>query len=204
MKIKILFFIALAFPLLMCTSTRPKIRVGGYYFKYKGREYRIRSVTPNFVDGYNILTLEEGDEVLLKGIDKEQDGILDIVTIGDITLQQARDIYDHGIKFGKKRGYIKMESVAREFHTTIGNSNCFLVSYVLALGEIYNKLIIEDMSFGEVIIIDENADGNLDQIKKGPQEMERYQRLYRLVLNNGLRSRDIVKFKGKYIVDIRK
>lgn len=57
--IAIRFFIAsfIFLILLNCSSTRPVIEIGGYSFSCKGKEYRIESVTPSTMEGYNVLAV---------------------------------------------------------------------------------------------------------------------------------------------------
>ena len=83
--------------LINCGPTRPKIEIGGYDFKYEGKTYRIESIAPNFMEGYNTLILKEDDRIVLKATDKEQDGILDVVDIGELSLEKAKEIYQEGL-----------------------------------------------------------------------------------------------------------
>lgn len=186
--------------LINCGPTRPKIEIGGYDFKYEGKTYRIESIAPNFMEGYNTLILKEDDRIVLKATDKEQDGILDVVDIGELSLEKAKEIYQEGLDAGERRGYIRKKSIAREYQTTIDRKDYILATYILALGEIYNKLVIRDHFYREFILLDREADGILDEIEKGEEKLGYYQQLYRRVLNNGLREGRIVKPDGKYLV----
>jgi len=186
--------------LINCGPTRPKIEIGGYDFKYEGKTYRIESIAPNFMEGYNTLILKEDDRIVLKATDKEQDGILDVVDIGELSLEKAKEIYQEGLDAGERRGYLRKKSIAREYQTTIDRKDYILATYILALGEIYNKLVIRDHFYREFILLDREADGILDEIEKGEEKLGYYQQLYRRVLNNGLREGRIVKPDGKYLV----
>lgn len=186
--------------LINCGPTRPKIEIGGYDFEYEGKTYRIESIAPNFMEGYNTLILKEDDRIVLKATDKEQDGILDVVDIGELSLEKAKEIYQEGLDAGERRGYIRKKSIAREYQTTIDRKDYILATYILALGEIYNKLVIRDHFYREFILLDREADGILDEIEKGEEKLGYYQQLYRRVLNNGLREGRIVKPDGKYLV----
>lgn len=189
--------------ILGCGARRPVIEVGGYFFDFEGKTYRIDSVTPNFLEGYNILILREGEQLVIKGLDKEQDGVLDELTIGDISLEKAKEIYREGILEGKRRGYIRVRSIAREFRTVIDSNRYILVTYILALGEIYNKLTIE-YSFGEdTVVVDSEADGILDRVEMGDKSLGHYQKIYRMVLGRGIKDGDVVKTDGMYIVELK-
>ena len=189
--------------LLGCGSVRPKIEIGGYEFVYQGVIYRIESVAPNFAEGYNILLLKDEDRIVLKAIDREQDGVLDKVDIGDLTLEAARDIYLEGLAAGERLGKIKKKTIKRDFRTAMDRSDITLVTYILALGEIYNKLIVMDYQYNESVIIDRDADGIIDKIEKGDDSKANYQRLYNRVLNQGQKVGKIERIEGRYIVVVQ-
>jgi hypothetical protein len=186
-----------------CRTFGPKVEIGGYGFSYEGREYRIESVTPSYSEGYNILSLRDGDNLVLKGIDKEQDGQLDELLVGRISLDEARKIYREGILEGERRGYLRKRTFAREYKTTDSINDYILATYILATGEVYNKLTINRKhSFGDsVTVFDQDADGQLDRIESGFESLSTYQKYYDEVLDRGLKDRKIVKSGKGYIVE---
>jgi hypothetical protein len=186
------------------TVSGPKVEIGGYSFLFDGREYRIESVTPNYSEGYNILSLRDGDRLLLKGIDKEQDGKLDELVAGSIPLEEANAIYCEGIREGDERGYLKKRTFAREYKTTDPIYSYVLATYVLALGEIYNKLTISNKQIFQetAILVDQEADGQLDRIDHGLDSIQHYQKLYQEVLNRGMKENKIVRSGKRFLVVI--
>ena len=190
----------LLFLCMRCDRNRLKIEVGGYDFMYKGVMYTIESVTPNFLEGYNLLTRREGERIVLRGIDKEQDGVLDEVAIGNLSLEEAAVIYDQGIKAGEERGYVKTRSFTREFITRIGNDQMVLATYLLALGDIYNKLQIVNERGERAVAVDMGSDGRLDRVEMGDLDLERFQTFYEAVLTKGLNLQKIKDDEGLYIV----
>ena len=62
-------------------------RVGGFSYNYEGKMYSIESLTPESREGYNYLIQKENDKLVLRAIDKEQDGILDKLLVGNISLE---------------------------------------------------------------------------------------------------------------------
>ena len=186
-----------------CRTTGPKVEIGGYGFSYKGREYRIESVTPSYSEGYNILSLREGDNLEVKGIDKEQDGTLDELLVGRIPLDEAKKIYHEGILEGERRGYLRKRTFAREYKTSDSLNEFVLATYILATGEVYNKLTLsKKQSFGDAsIVVDQDADGQIDRIEQGFEALSSYQRLYNDVLERGLKDRKIVKSGKRFIVE---
>jgi hypothetical protein len=186
-----------------CRTSGPKVEIGGYGFSYGGREYRIESVTPSYSEGYNILTLREGDDLVVKGIDKEQDGQLDELLVGKITLAEARTIYREGILEGERRGYLRKRTFAREFKASDPMNEYVLATYILATGEVYNKLTISGKQvFGSPdVVFDSEADGQIDRIEQGFGSLSGYQKLYDEVLERGLKDRRIVKSGKRFIVE---
>ena len=186
-----------------CRTFGPKVEIGGYSFNYEGREYRIESVTPNYSEGYNILSLRDGDKLVLKGIDKEQDGQLDELLVGKISLDGARTIYHEGILEGERRGYLRKRTFAREYKTTDPLNDYILATYILATGEVYNRLTLSrKQSFGESsVVFDQEADGQIDRVESGFESLDTYQKYYGEVLERGLRDRKIVKSGKRFIVE---
>ncbi|MBN2029107.1 hypothetical protein JW824_02585 [bacterium] len=186
---------------IACKTSHPVIRLGGYSFEFEGKHYHIESVTPNYVEGYNIITRRDGDILLFRAVDKEQDGILDELTVGNMSLEQAQKIYQAGILEGEERGYIRKRTFAREYRTSIGGDRFILATYILALGDIYNKLFYYEIMRGvEVEILDLQADGIIDRVENGNKDLGVYQTIYRDIIDRGLRYGHVQLINGQYIV----
>lgn len=195
--------VAVAFFLLPeCRSGRPVVEIGGYTFPYQGKEYRIESVTPNTMEGYNILTRKENDELVLKAIDKEQDGVIDEIVAGAVSLDEANAIYQEGIREGGRRGFIKNRSLAREYRTSDARAEYVLATYVLVMGGVYNRLTIIERRFvyTEASVVDSDADGMLDLIEKGLGTLGGYQKIYRQILEHGMHENKVIKTERQYLV----
>jgi hypothetical protein len=190
MRRKSIIALAFAAGWMGCAPSGPKVEIGGYTFTYDGREYRIESVTPSYSEGYNILTQREGERLRVKGIDKEQDGQLDELSIGDISLDAARNIYREGILF------------AREYRTSDSFYQYELATYILATGEIYNKLTLSKIQafLDASVLIDQDADGQIDRIEKGFGTLSEYQKLYGNLLEKGMREQKITLKAKRYLV----
>jgi len=185
-----------------CTKRGNIVEVGGYSFTYKGMEYRIQSVTPTLSEGYNILSQRENDKLVLKAIDKEQDGILDEVSAGNLSLNEADEIYHVGIAEGERLGYIKKRTFAREYRYQDDLRTYLLATYVLAFGDTYNKLTVIDRTIFKAneVVIDKDADGKLDEVQEGIESLGFYQKYYDLIIERGMRINRIRKINGKIIV----
>jgi hypothetical protein len=197
-------FSPVMFALLLC-GCRPRgpvIEFGGYMFHYMGKEYRIESVTPDYMEGYNVLTRRVKDELVLKALDKDQDGTLDEIVAGDVTFEEAGRIYGEGLKEGERRHLIRTRPMTREYRTSDALSNCVLTTYVLALGDIYNKLtVVQFQNFqNPTVLVDSNADGNLDLVEKGPGTAALFQPLYQQVIDKAKHENKLIVSGNKFIV----
>lgn len=185
-----------------CAGARPVIEIGGYNFEFEGRTYRIESVNPSSGVGYNVLSVKEGDRNVALGLDRDQDGFLDGIVEGEISLQRARVIYNAGISEGERLGRIKSKVLTQEYRTVVGQHTCILVTYELAIGDVFNRLTLVNTYYApvEAILLDQGADGQLDLIEQGEREMEYYQSIYDQVIENGLTYGKVAKIQGKYQV----
>jgi hypothetical protein len=188
--------------LASCAAARPVIEIGGYYFESGGATYRIQSVNPTSKVGYNILALKEEDRDVVLGLDYDQDGVLDGVVEGQLSLREASRIYGEGIAEGERRGIVRSRVQTQEFRTVINQYTYVLVTYHLAVGDVFNKLTIltEYYAPEEAILLDLGADGKLDTVEKGDRDLEHYQTLYEQVLRRGLQFGRVVKAGGLYHV----
>ena len=122
--------------------------------------------------------------------------------MGDMTLDEAREVYREGILEGERRGYLKKRTFAREYRTSDSFYDYELATYILATGEIYNKLtLMKKQAFLETsVVIDQDADGQIDRIEKGFGTVSEYQRLYGNLLDRGLREQKVSLREKRYIV----
>jgi len=185
------------------TTTTPKTEVGGYKFTYNGREYFIRSISPKSQIGYNMLILKENDKIVIDAIDRNQDGTIDKVVVGDISVEDAQKIYIAGLSIGKDKGSVRERYMKSSTYETSDTRNDYILqTFNLAIGDIYNILTIKNkkMKYTSIVVLDTNSDGRLDKMKSGKGDLDYYQNLYGFVLNQGVKEGRIVKSNGKYLV----
>jgi hypothetical protein len=185
-----------------CRPRGPVIEFGGYSFRCEGKEYRIESVTPDYMEGYNVLTRRIKDELVMKALDKDQDGVLDEIVSGDVTVDEAGRIYKEGLKEGERRHLIKTRPNTREYRTSDVLSDCVLITYILALGDIYNKFTVSQFKNfqNSTVLLDSDADGKLDLVEKGPGTIASFQSLYNQIIDKARRENKLIVSNGKYIV----
>ena len=190
---------------LVFLGCRPKgavIELGGYSFSYRGKTYKIESVTPNYMEGYNILSRREGENLVFKAIDKDQNAVIDQVIMGNFPLEEANRIYEAGIAEGERRGYIRTRTFAREYQYSDALNEYLVATYVLAVGEVYNRLtVVQKRPFhSESVTVDADADGHLDRIESGIGTLSTYQKVYQQVLEHGMGVNKIVRSNKRFLV----
>jgi len=170
-------------------------------FSHEGKDYKIMGFSPEETQGYNLLILDDGNDILIKCIDKQQDGILDEVIIGDISLDKANKIYKDEILTAVSNGTIT-QKYFENYYITSNKKNMFeLRTYVLADGDIYNifavKPINDDVTY---ILRDLLADGSLDYFEEGEGDLKLFQSFYDEVMQKGIHNEKILVLKGTYHV----
>jgi hypothetical protein len=166
-----------------------------------GNEYSIMSFSHEDVTGYNVLVREENDKVILKSIDKQQDGELDEILEGNISLVDANKIYSEALTVAKERGMLKKLYFERYYNFSDKIYDYEIRSYILAQGDNYNLFAVKEKAINNIIIIiDEKADGLLDNFQQGSGDIIKFQALYEEVLRQGIVSNRVVNVDKVYFV----
>lgn len=166
-----------------------------------GNEYTIMSFLSDDAVGYNILMREENDKVIIKSIDKQQDGELDEVLEGDISLAEASKIYADGLAAAKEKGMLTERNFERFYNFSDKTYDYEIRTYILVQGDNYNLFAVKEKGFNNIIIIvDEKADGSLDDFQQGSGDIIKFQALYEEVLRQGIVSNRVVNVDKVYFV----
>ena len=166
-----------------------------------GNEYSIMSYLSNDATGYNILMREENDKIIIKSIDKQQDGKLDEVLEGDLSLADASKIYADGLEAAKEMGMLKEKDFERFYNFSDKIYDYEIRTYILVQGDNYNLFAVKEKAFNNIIIIiDEKADGLLDNFQQGSGDIIKFQALYEEVLRQGIVSNRVVNVDKVYFV----
>ncbi len=206
MKIQMMIVtLMIATIMIGCGVTRPPMNTSGISFEYEGKAYRIESMTPQDKEGYNALVQKDGKKVILRAIDKEQDGILDQVVQGEMSLAEADNIYQHGIAAAKNNGNYKKRHFSRIYRTSDLIHDYMLRTYILAVGETYNMFSVQNKKSQkiETVVLDLAADGSLNKSETGDENVMSYQKLYQEILDKGLKEGKIVKNDEMYLVAMK-
>lgn len=186
-----------------CGSTKTEPTHYSFPFTYGGVEYHIISVISIEDDGHNFLTRRDGGRVVFSAKDEDQDGILDDVLIGDMSLASANDIYSSGLEQARDRGKYRELPGSRIFEYLRLGYTLVVRTITPDEGDFYNTFIHFDAQGREVIGVDDDADGVLDRIKTGRANLEASQQQYATVLKEGIRVGRIRVLDQRYVVQPR-
>jgi hypothetical protein len=184
-----------------CAHQQPQLSASQYKFTLKDENYRLRSISSTYrTESYNELV---GENFL--AADFDQDGILDRILLGEVSLAEAQRIYEYGLDRVTKENklQVRIPSVNRYVH----ESNDFLVeiiSFRPANAPPLNEFKIIDQRPSacpeSVISVDQNADGTLDDVLKGLAALEKIQTQYAEAIKAGLQKGALVKTNGAILV----
>ncbi len=204
MKSSKMFLVLMIIIFLIGCAAQNKIRYGVYNFSYEGKDYKIESYTPPTGNGNNFLVLKEGNDIILKAIDKEQNGYIDKILRGDVPLQKVREIYSNGLQKCSKSGKIETKYSEKSYMFEDVGNKYFLATYTINPNEVYNKFTIlkkyDVDRIKELVFIDDLADGTLDEVISGMATADEYQNLYKNVLEKGVKNGGIDIVHDKYLV----
>jgi len=171
-----------------------------FSYRFKGKEYRILSgSSANTNQNFNQLLGKD-----LVAVDLAQDGVIDLIRMGSITLPEAQIIYDYGINLAKESNKLRKKQPA--FNHFLEETFDFyyeIITFKLEDGRIYNQFKIsrKRTKYPELIAaVDNNADGTLDEMRKGKADLKNLQKKYSSVLKTGLRRGELIRENGMIIV----
>jgi len=166
-----------------------------------GNEYTLLTYLSEDATGYNILMSEENDNILTKSIDKQQDGKLDEVLEGEISLDDANKIYSEALAIAEEKGILKKKNFQRFYVYSDNIYDYEIRTYLLVKGDSYNLFAAKKKIGNEfTIIIDDKADGLLDSFQEGSGDIGEFQALYEEVLRQGMINHRVVNADNFYLV----
>ena len=166
-----------------------------------GNEYTIMSYLSKDATGYNILMREENGNVIIKSIDKQQNGELDEILEGDISLVDANKIYAEALAIAEEKGMLTKRNFERYYNYSDKIYDYEIRTYILVQGDNYNLFAARKKTGNNVIIMmDEKADGLLDNFQEGSGDIIKFQALYEDVLRQGIINHRVVNADKIYLV----
>ena len=184
-----------------CATQMPQLSVSQYRFNFNDETYRIRSISSeDKTESYNELIGEN-----FMAADFDQDRIIDCILLGEVSLNEAQKIYEYGLDEVTKENklQVRIPTINRYVH----ESNDFQIeirSFRPTNAQPFNQFKITDnrpVVHPEIIIIvDQNADGTLDEVLKGEVTLEKVQSQYAEVIEAGLQKRELIKVNNTILV----
>jgi len=182
-----------------CRSTRIQPSRSIFVFDFEGQSYEIISTVIETNSGYNFLLQRENQQIVLRAIDNDQDGILDSLMVGNVTLEKANEIYMSGIQKANSKGGLKKQIHRRNDQITGYSVSYNLHTYHLLSRESYNKF--DNRINKHIVLLDMNADGVLDKIEKDNNDLMKYQGHYEKVIALGISDGKINNKDNMYLVN---
>lgn len=186
-----------------CSSSQKLAVKSIFPFQYQGEEYEIISINNPAGEGLNTLIQYENDSTVVRVNDRNQDGFLDMVVMGDITLEEANTIYTFGINEAIKQGKYKQSSSTNRYKYETDDGHFIIQTFDINNKEVYNEFTIyNDKGNIQAIFLDVDANGKLDSLKHGKNQLnlEEAQNYYSKVIQSGIEKDKIRLTAGKTIV----
>lgn len=186
-----------------CSTTETLTTRTLYSFEYEGDLYEIMGVFNKTGEGSNLLQKRENSKIVSRARDYDQDGSIDEIQIGDISLEEANRIYNHGLNIALEQGKVKPDVNRRIYKHTLEGHDYSIQTMGLYQDEFFNLFTKTDsLTNKETYYTDLHADGTLDQIEGNALQLERIQKKYEEILKLGVKTGHITKKNNQYIVNL--
>lgn len=184
-----------------CANQKSQIHASQYRFNYEGEAYRIRSISAeDKTEFYNELV---GANFL--AVDFDQDRVIDRIMLGEASLNAAQKIYDYGLDqlTRENRLQLRLPVVQRYVHEGC-DTHREIISFRPANAPPFNEFKIVDkrqmVSPDLIVVVDQNADGKLDEVLKGTIKLEDAQSQYAEAIEAGLQRGELIKVNHTILV----
>lgn len=194
-------YILAASLLLSCANLRSEPEQTVYRFKYGDSDCQIVGSRAPGGERVNLLVGRENDQVVFRALDRDQNGMIDEVLQGDVSVEEANAIYAEGIAHSIRRGKYRERRVPMVYEVIDRGRIYIIRTHPEGDDSFRNTFTMYDRATGgEEAFEDADADGVLDAAGEGQEEWQRNQELYVRVLEAGVRDGRIAKVCGRYIV----
>jgi len=190
------------FVVMGCASSEPRSESSKFEFQFEEKTYEIIGFTSSDGESLNDLVLRDGREIVFWARDNNQDGAMDRVMRGEISLERANEIYRTGIRLAAEQGKYEQKPHPRTFEFA---DEQYIYTLVTVMGDSessYNLFSVFNVETEvETKMRDSNHNGRLDENQFEHEEYIRWQRLYERALEKGIDERKIQRTaEGTYIV----
>jgi hypothetical protein len=201
-KVVVLFvgIILLSFMFSNCASQKAVRSASQYSYDLDNEAYHIRSVVDNNKgESWNELIGEN-----FTAIDMDQNQTIDRVTSGDISLADAQNIYESGLKQLSLENKLEVKlPIKNQYVFQNDEFNYEIKSFLPSQAQPFNefKIVTKHPVNPEIVVyIDHQADGVLDEILKGTMPMEKAQEKYSDMIKEGLKKGKLIQVNNTITV----
>lgn len=185
----------LIFVMAGCGTTKDAVDGSIFSFNLDGDSYQIIGYTSSWGESANILLQLKDDLPVLRAIDYDRNGSLDVMVYGEKSIQEANSVYRRGIAKALRKNLVKQESSTGEFEVKTDDF-IFVVETFREDDNYINRFFIYHKNWNTAgIYRDIGSNGELDRSEKGGISLEEAQFHYERVLEkakeqNRIESRD--------------
>lgn len=203
--LKLLINLSISFGFLLifintgCVSS--ELRISEFKFNYNNENYRVISAyCPNNPESCNQLISDR-----FVAVDLNQDRIIDKISIGDVTLSEAQEIYNYCLKLLANQN--KLQQINKNYDSFIYSDDGYdyeVKSFYTQMGNQFNEFsitkrpILSDENIS--VFVDKGANGKIDEIIKGIISIEKAQLKYKSTIQKGLSLGKLYKLNDQIVV----
>lgn len=185
-----------------CATTQEVPTRHVYHFQRGTQGYEIVSMARITGEGANYLVEREGGKIRMSARDDDQDGVLDAMVTGEMSLHDANEIYAYGIGQAQQAGRTAIHLTTRVYTAERDGRNYMIKTYLTPQGLAYNRFFAQgDNGAYAVVVVDRDADGRLDEIESGDGDLVALQQAYDLLIDDGMKAGCVHLRDGSYIVE---
>lgn len=201
LKYHFIFFLGLLF--VSCSSTRELPQKTLFPFEYEDESYQIISITSPNGEGMNFLMKVDNGSSIFRTLDQDQDGMIELIQYGPVSLEEANLIYHFGIQKAIDDGKFKSRRGERIFKYNDDPYLLTVQTFGIYTDLLYNKFTVKLSSHNTAYtFIDNDADGILDKAENRDLDVQEYQPLYLKILEEGVKA-DRIEFKfEKFVIKV--
>ena len=184
-----------------CAQQSHMLSASQYRFNIEDETYRIRSIFyDDESEAYNELIGQN-----FMAVDFDQDRVIDCILLGEVSLNEAQKIYEYGLGevVRENRLQVKVPSIDRYVYEN-SEFHCEIRSFRPTNVPPFNQFQMIDkhqlVSPQVNIMVDQNADGTLDEVLKGGIALDHAQSRYADVIETGLQRHELVKVNDRILV----
>lgn len=186
-----------------CAGTgEPKLKVVVYSFNFEGKAYRILSASSGAKeDRYNQLVGKD-----FVAVDFAQDRIIDKVIVGNVSRHEAQKVYDYGLAMAIQENRLRERlPVSDRFIEETPDFNYEIISFQVEETHPYNQFKItgKNRMYLQIVAVDREADGTLDEVLKGTATLEELQPQYSFAIKSGIQKGELIQVDSRIIVKKR-